>query len=208
MKGFDDKALILFPKWENYEGKPFNYKYQFKKAVQNVIDYLLSCNITPYVFYTDDVARAIGAPEFKWICTLGKADRFFISKYCDGCSEALTKKMLFFEDIYNDLIIKEPYDVNASPEEKFEVILRRSVKASNKIIPLFKIVVNFTIPNKSQYRVTIKPGDGKIRILINARNFYPKAYISGSEENICDLLELPCASRTVDLWEVDNGNRN
>ena len=36
MQGFDTRALLLFPKYENYQNKPPAYKYQFKKAVEKL----------------------------------------------------------------------------------------------------------------------------------------------------------------------------
>ncbi len=200
MKGFDDKALILFPKWENYNNKSVGYKYQFKRAVSNLVSYLESVSIAPHVFYTDDVARDINNESFVFVSTLNKTDRYFISKNCDGCSDALTCPMISFDDVYNDILAKDPGSLDMSVNERFEMIIRHTNKAASKIIPMYKIVVHFLIPSKSQYKVTTKPGDGKIRITVSANTFTPKAYLSGSEENICDLLNLSCASRSLDKW--------
>lgn len=202
MLGFDDKALILFPKLENYDNKGSAYKFQFKKAVDNMCKYLASINITPHVFYTDDVARLVNHPDFVWVSTLGTADRFFISKYCDGCSEALTKDMISMPDIYNEIEMKDPGNPNMSVEERFEMILRHDSKASTKIIPTYKIVIHFAVKGKSKYKVATKQGDGKIRINVNAANFMPTVYMSGNEENACDLLAIPYANRCLDNWEV------
>ncbi len=202
MKGFDTKALLLFPKWENYEYKPYRYKYQFEMAVDNLIRYLHSANIAPHVFFTDDVARYLDRPDFMWVSPLSRADRFFISKYCDGCGDALRKEMITFDEIYNEVCLKDPGRTDMTPEERFEMVLRHTAKAASKIIPQYRIVFHFNIPSKAQYKVVTKPGDGKIRINVNANTFLPTAYISGKEENICDLLNLSCASRTLDVWEV------
>lgn len=204
MRGFDDKALILFPKWDNWESKPYNYKYQFKKAVTNLIAYLHSVGISPHVFYTDDVARDLRYEDFVWVSTLGRADKFFISKYCDACSDALSLSMVEHDDLYNEILRKDPGSADMKPEERFEMVLRHANKAAMKLIPQYKIVIHFMYPSHAQYKVTTKPGDGKIRININAHNLSPVAYLSGTEENVCDLLNLPCASRCLDLWEVPN----
>lgn len=200
MKGFDTKALILFPPYHNYEHKNGNYKYQFKVAVQHLLDYLKTVDIEPHVFYTDDIAREMAFPEFKYVSTVGTADRYFMSKNVQGCSTALSTPMVLYEDIYNEVLAKDPGSSDASVEERFETLLNHSTKAASRIIPLYKIVVHFLIPNRAQYKVTTKPGDGKIRINVNANTFSPKVYMSGQEENACDLLGVPYANRSLDVW--------
>lgn len=200
MQGFDNKALILFPKIENYESKPSNYKYQFKKAVTNLINYLKSIDIEPHVFYTDDVARTLHLPEVVYVSTLGVADRFFISKHCEGCSTAMQTGMLTYDDIYNNVLAKDPGSLNMTESERFEMVLNHSAKAAAKIIPTYKIVIHFMVPKKAQYKATSKPGDGKIRINISANTFSPKVFIGGNEEDACDLLGVPYANRSLDTW--------
>ena len=202
MKGFDDKALILFPKMENYQSKSTAYKYQFKKAVNNMVKYLVDRDIKPHVFYTDDVARELALPDFVWVNPLGPADSFFIQKYCDNASRALDDTMIHYEDFANEVLAKDPGSLNMSVDERFEMVLRHIAKTTAKIIPQYKIVVHFMVPNKAQYRVSSRPGDGKIRINVSASNFSPKTYISGNEENACDLLGIPCGNRCLDIWEV------
>ena len=205
MKGFDTKALILFPKWENYSGKPSEYKFHFKKAVENLTAYLKTVDIEPHVFYTDDVARSINNRDFVWVSTLGKADRYFISKNCDECGNALTLPMLEYEDVYNNILAKDPGSLDMSQSERFEMVLRHASKAASVIIPQYKIVVHFMVNKRSQYKVTSKPNDGRIRINVNAATFLPTVYISGHEEDACDLLGVNYANRCLDVWEVNNG---
>ena len=203
MKGFDTKALILFPKWENFDSKSNSYKYQFKKALINLVRYFESIGIEPHVFYTDDIARFFKLPEFKWVSTLGTADRFFISKHCDGCEDAMQLQQITYDELYNDILAKDPGSLDLSETDRFEMVLRHSIKAAAAIIPTYKIVAHFSLPKKAQYKVTTKPGDGKIRMNINASTFSPTVYISGNEENACDLLGVPFANRSLDVWGLD-----
>lgn len=200
MRGFDTKALILFPKMENYEYKSGDYKYQFKKAVNNLLRYLKSVDIEPHVFYTDDVARELSYPDFVWVSTLCTADRYFIANNCDNCGDALKKNMITFDDIYNEIVAKDPGSVFMSEQERYEMVIRHSAKAASKIIPDYKIVIHIQLPTKAQYKVTSKPNDGKIRISVSANTFAPKAYLSGFEEDACDLLGIPYGNRTLDVW--------
>lgn len=206
MKGFDDKALILFPKLENYANKPLNYKYQFKLAVDNLVSYFKSVGIQPYAFYTDDVARELRHPDILFISPLGDADNFFIQKYCDNATDALSLTMVHYPEIENEVIAKDPIDIKADVAERFEGVVRHINKSTAKIIPLYRIVAHFQIPKRAQYKVTSKPGDGKIRMNISANTFIPKVYMSGNEEDPCDLLGTGYANRCLDSWEVKNGD--
>lgn len=202
MKGFDTKALILFPKIENYQNKNSLYKYQFKQAVDKLVTYLKTQNIEPQAFYTDDVAREIAHPDFKWVMPLTIADRFFINKHCVNTDLAMSDDMVTFDEIADAVLAKDPGSLDMSESERFEMVLRHISKTTAKIIPQYKIVVHFVIPNKAQYKVSSKPGDGKIRIIVSANTLSPKVYVSGSEEDACDLLGVPYGNRCLNVWEV------
>lgn len=203
MQGFDDKALILFPRLENYEHRTGSYKYQFKVALNNLIGYLKKRGIQPHVFYTDDVAREINSEDFVWVSSLSKADRFFTAKHCNNMSNAMSIPMVEFDNMYNEITAKDPGSLNMSESERFEMVLRHCDKAVAQIIPTYKIVIHFMLPNKAQYKVISKPGDGKIRIHVNANTFQPRVYMGGSEENACDVLAIPYGNRNLDNWEVE-----
>lgn len=204
MRGFDNKALILFPPFDNYKSKGSQYLYQFKKAVNNLCSYLQSMDIVPHVFYTDDVARQLRHNDFVWVMPIGDADRYFISKYCDGCSDAMTvEPRIEATDIVNAVLAKDPGSLDMNADERFEMVLRHTIKATAKIIPQYKIVAHISVKSQAQYKVAVRPGDGKIRININSNTFSPTVYMSGHEENPCDLLGVPYANRSLDLWEVE-----
>lgn len=202
MRGFDNKALILFPYMENYSSKNYNYKYQFRMAITNLCKYLKSMDIEPHVFYSDDVARELRNDDFVWVSTLSKADSFFAQKYCDGMKDAMTLPTIQFEDIYNEVTAKDPGDPNMPVQQRFEMVLRHVSKTVAKIIPKYKIVIHIRFKNKQQYKVASKAGDSKIRVNVDANTFLPTCYMGGIEMNSCDLLDLACASRSLDVWEI------
>ena len=201
MKGFDTKALLLFPKMENYENRSVMYKYQFKRAVSNFVKYLLSCGIEPHVFYTDDVARELNDESFVWVNPLGESDSFFISRHCEGTSDAM-KDMITYPELTNAVLAKDPGSLDMSESDRFEMVLRHVTKTTAKIIPTYRIVVNFTVPNRSQYKVASKPGDSKIRVTVSANNFVPQVLMSGNKEDPCDIFNVPYGNRSLDNWEV------
>lgn len=202
MKGFDTKALILFPNESTYIRKPAAYKYQFRQAVTNLVEYLKSVDIEPHVFFTDDIARTLNLPDFKWVSTLSTADRFFISKYCDGTASALQTEMIEFPDVYNAITAKDPGSLDLSVEQRFALVTRHDLKAIGTIVPKYRIVIHFMVKNKTRYKVTSKPDDNRIRIIVNAATFIPTAYIGGLEENAIDLFGVSYGNRALDNWEV------
>ena len=56
------------------------------------------------------------------------------------------------------------------------------------------------IPNNTQYKVTSKTGDGKIRIHVSANTFIPTVYMGGQEESPIDILGVGYANRGLDMW--------
>lgn len=202
MQGFDDKALILFPKLENYIGKNYTYKNQFNKALNNLVLYFTSRGIQPYAFYTDDVARELRHPGILFVNPLGDADTFFIAKYCDKAGDAMTLPMVRYDSVISEVLSKDAGDPSMSVEERFEMVIRHIQKGTSKIIPMYKIVAHFQIPKRVQYKVVSKPGDGKIRINISANTFAPKVFMSGQEEDPCDIFAANYCNRCLDMWEV------
>lgn len=202
MQGFDNKALLLFPFLENYESKGYQYKDQFRTAVIKLCKYLKEQGIEPHVFYTDDVARQLCLEDFVWVSSLSRADSYFVSKYCEGMGTAMTRPTVKFEDIYNDVTAKDPGTPNMSVEERFELVCKHSKKAISKIVPNYKIAIHFKFKNKTQYKLTSKAGDNKIRIYVDANTFLPDTYIGGMHTNPVDLLCKPYANRSLLDWEI------
>lgn len=201
MLGFDTKALILFPYMENYESRPYNYKNSMRVAVDKLCSYLKENGIEPHVFYTDDVARSIAHRDFTYISTLGKADSFFASKYCNNMESALTLPKFDYEDIYNKIIAKDPGTAEMSTDDRFNMVCRHATKAANQIIPLYKIVIHFKFKTNVQYKAVSKAGDNKIRISVDASTFIPEAYMSGMSMDINALLQCTYANRSLTVWE-------
>lgn len=200
MLGFDTKALLLFPKMENYENKPSAYKYQFRKAVNNLLVYLEEMEIQPHTFYTDDIARSLHLDDVKFIQTLAMGDLFFVSKYCDNMADAMSVTDDTFASVISEIQAKDPGDLDMTTEQRFELVSRHNTAAIKKIIPQYKIVIHFAVPNRSQYKVTSKPDDGRIRVTVNANTFVPTVLFGGKEEDPCDVFNIPYGNRALDLW--------
>lgn len=204
MKGFDDKALLLFPLYDNYASHSSSYMYKFKQCLGNMRDYLHSQGMNLHAFLTDDVAMTHKDMIDTWLSPLSKADRFFTSKYCEGMSDVLTMDAVEFPDIYAECARKDAGDPKMSTMERFELVTKHCKQACSAIIPMYSVVVHFQVKSKLQYKVTSKPGDKRIRIDVDAQSFIPKVYMSGSEMPACDVLGVPYANRNLGNWEVSS----
>lgn len=200
MKGFTDKALLLFPSLENYSGRSASYKYQFSAALNNLVQYLQNRGIQIHVFYTDDVARELRHGSFTWVSPVGKQELFFMKRYCDNCIDAMETPTVFYDNEYNKVLDKVPLDITQNNESRFSGMLKRISKMQNIIIKDYKAVFHFYIPNRKQYTVKAKEGDGRILAEINASNFLVKTFMNGTEFNPIDLFGIECASRGLDVW--------
>lgn len=202
MQGFTDKAIILFPKYETYEFRPYGYKYNYRKAVDKMIKYLNSCGIDCHMFYTDDIARDLSPANVTWVSSLNMADRFFVSKHCDGMTNAMSRDILQYPEIYERLADPDVDIKSMSESERFNNILSNNFKNANEIIKEYKVIVHFSKQRENQYQVKPKNGDGKVIIEVSVNNFVPKTYMSGSEVSPIDLLARGYANRAVDVWEI------
>lgn len=202
MKGFDTKALLLFPFLENYESHGAPYKYKFKTCMKNLTTYLHDNGYEVQALITDDVARIYKEYIDTWVSPLSKADRFFASRNCDGMADVMKMSMVEFPDIYAKCARKDAGTPDMSVTARFDMVLKHNKQACAAIIPQYKVVVHFMVKSKLQYKATSKPGDQRIRINVDASTFIPTVLMSGSEMDASDVLAVPFGSRALDRWEV------
>lgn len=202
MKGFDTKALLLFPYFENYDSHGAPYKYKFKTCVQKMVRYLHSQGYEVHAFVTDDVAMLYKDCIDKWVSPLSKADRFFASKNCDGMTEVMKMDMVEFPDIYAKCARKDAGTPDMSVTARYDLVVKHNKQACAAIIPQYNVVVHFMVKSKLQYKATSKPGDKRIRINIDAGTFIPTVLMSGSEMFAADVLNVPYGNRSLENWEV------
>lgn len=202
MRGFDTKALILFPNLNFYEEKGTRYRFQFQQSLKALLSYLKSIGMEAHAFITDDVARELYGRDFKWVSTLNRGDLFFISNNCGVPKELIRGELVEFPDIVSSIAEKDTLPSDISIEERFNHVMARDKKAITSIIPMYKVVIHFYQKGQTRYRVVIKPNGGKIRLLIDLSSFKMKAYINNVEENPIDLLGIPYGNKSLVNWEV------
>lgn len=202
MKGFTDKALIVFPKMEAYEFKSDEYKYHVRKAVMNLTAYFKEVGIEPHFFYTDDIARALLIPGITYVSTLNISDRYFVSQNCDGMANAMDKSIIQYPDIYAKYSVDDP-DLNTlSVQQRFNLVMLHNNKAAVDIAHEYKIIIHFVKSRENQYTFKSKEQDGRILIEINMDKLTPVAYMSGMRVSPIDLFNRPYANRPLHVWEV------
>ncbi len=202
MRGFDNKALILFPLESFYYEKGLNYRYHFQIAVHNILKYLDSIGMEAHAFLSDDLARSMPNLKVKFINTFTRGDLFFVTNNCDIPREAMNWDMVEFPDICSKIEQKDVLPKGLSTEERFDRVMARDKKAITSIIPTYRVVVYFYQRGSTRYRVVIKPNGGKIRLKIDLSNFNLTAYINNNEENPIDLLGVNYANKSLTNWEV------
>lgn len=203
MKGFADRALLLFPKLESYEQRSYEYKNNFKLALTNLLDYLLSRGIEPHVLYTDDVARELYCPSMHYVSTLGPGDLFFASVHCMDMGDARKIETIKFPSAYEVALKKCTSDQEATVEERFNDMVRRADLATKEIIKEYKIICHFIRRGNPAYKIKSKPRDMRILLEIDATTFLPCAYLSGNTPNLCGLLGVPYGNRSLLVWKEE-----
>lgn len=202
MLGFADKALILLPKQQTYETRNATYKYDFLQSVKNIIKYLQMYDIQPYGLYTDDIMRDIRPEGVELLSILSMSDSYFAATNCDGMHDALTIKKWDQQDVIDKANLDAENIQDMSVEERFNLLLKHEKKVAKAFIASFKIVFIYNYSNKHNYIATSKPGDERIRVYVDANTFVPQVYMSGTEINACDILNLSCGSRAISKWEL------
>lgn len=203
MQGFDNKALILFPKETLQYQTNSRYRNMLLQAATNIVKYLRSRGIDPQAFLTDDIAWEFSSLKLHYVSTLTDGDLFFVQRNCDGMQRVMQLDRVQFPEVSDTIARKVELPKGCTTEQRFEIIQKRDKKAVSTIIPMYKIVVHFYKRGQSNYRVAMRPGDGKIRLIIDPSTFMVTTYLSGEEVEASELLQLNCANRALHLWEVD-----
>lgn len=202
MYGFATEALVIFPSYDFYANADNRFKSNMRVAVEKVCGFLRSKGIAPKAFITDDIARMYSDIKFKWVSTLSPGDLYFMSRNCDMASTIMSWEMDTFPDVYEKVEAKFPYPAGISIEERFDIMCERDKKAAKAIIPQFKVVVNFYQRGAIVHSVASKPDDGRIRLVVDLKNFMCTPYLGGCQEDAIDLLGANYVSRSVLHWEV------
>lgn len=201
MRGFCHKGVILFPKVESYEYKEDLYKINLAKAVKAIIQYLKEKDIAVGALTTDETAILVNPADVYWMQTLPDEDAFFVKNNCENMGLNFTQ-LEKYEDLYKDARLQLPVARGLSPEQRFEIVNKRNDMITKKLLEDAKLIVHFTVPNFSAYKVKPKEMDGKIFLVVNSNNFMLKCYLNGHETDSIPLLEVPYANRPLHQWEV------
>ncbi len=202
MRGFDDKALLLFPNLSLYEEANTRYRFFIQKAALNMVKYLRNINMEPQAFLTDDLALKLPDLDLRYVSTLTRGDLFFATNNCDIPKNALQMDLVTYPDIVDEIAEKDKISADLDTSERFEHILTRDKKAITSIIPMYKVVINFYKKGSTRYRVVVKPNGGKIRLIVDASTFMIDAYINNVKENPIDLLGVDYGNKSLLNWEV------
>lgn len=200
MYGFAQEALCIFPAYSVYAEATATRRAEMRIAVEQMNKYLRSKGITPKALVTDDLAREFYSIGWEWLSTLSMGDLYFFSRNGDMAAGIMDWNMDMRNDIYKITEEKFPYTPNMSIEDRFATMVERDKKAAKMIIPDFKIVVNFYYRGAVVHKVTTRPDDGRIRIIVDLKTLHVTPYLGGMQEEAIDLLGADYASRAITNW--------
>lgn len=208
IKGFTRNAIVMFPYYDDYEGRGSSYTNKMERAASKLKQYLNVCDITYDCFNTDEVATLLRTEPDRWVSTLNQGDSFFVKQNCEG-SVFNTRNMVYHEDVYLETAARFPIDRGTGEERRFELILKRDSKAKRDIAKKYKLVVLFKASSKTMFKYTPKAGSGILYLEIDAFNFIPKCWMSDTAMDVIEILGVPNGNAPVYEWEVPvNGNEN
>lgn len=193
MKGFSDRALILLSNLETYEECGFTYKYDYKLAVKNLINYLASVGVAHDCLITDRLAASIDMRDPRWLATGAPEDMFFMQSYC-GVPKHGTVPL--DDTTLARLRSKFPIERGLSPEDRFPIVAKRVKLAERVLIESYPVVVVFG----QEFKVKSKPDDGRAILRIHEKKFYTSMELSGMEVPINDFLQIPYANQCLSEW--------
>ena len=186
MRGFTDKALILLSKPDSFEECGSIYKYDYKVAVDNIINYL-DCLIT------DGLATNMNMHNPRWLATGAPEDMFFMRNFCGVPDYPVV-------DLDKDAVdlLRSKFEIKRglSPEERFPIVSKRVKYMEKAIISTYAFVVVFG----SEFRVKSKAGDGRAVLRVNEKKFYTSMDLSGEPVSINDFLQIPYGNQCLSEW--------
>ena len=119
MRGFTDKALILLSKPDSFEECGSIYKYDYKVAIDNIINYLDSMGISHDCLITDGLATNMNMHNPLWLATGAPEDMFFMRNFCGVPDYPVV-------DLDKDSVdlLRNKFEIKRglSPEERFPIV--------------------------------------------------------------------------------------
>ena len=193
MGGFTDKALILLSKPDSFEECGSIYKYDYKVAVDNIINYLDSMGISHDCLITDGLATNMNMHNPRWLATGAPEDMFFMRNFCGVPDYPVV-------DLDKDAVdlLRSKFEIKRglSPEERFPIVSKRVKYMEKAIISTYAFVVVFG----SEFSVKSKAGDGRAVLRINEKKFYTSMELSGESVSINDFLQIPYGNQCLSEW--------
>lgn len=202
MKGFADKALLLFPRFKNYNAKTPSDQSQFNLSVDKMIKYLLKNDIQPYVFNTDNLVDIVPMEGAKILDVVLPEDKMILEEYFLG-----GKKVTSGEPMSRDKAAKQrnkfKAKIGSTKEEKLDIFLKRNKFITKEYFKDFNIIVTWEDTKQRYYHVTSKKEDDTILITVSRINYSVSAELGGSYiDDPISLFNYVGARQPLTLWEV------
>lgn len=193
MRGFTDRALVLLSNPHAYEECGSIYKYDYQKAIQNLVEYLEDVEIAHDCLLTDGLATHLDMHEPRWLATGAQEDMFFMRNYC---SVPAYNAVAVDDETIQFLRGKFPIERGLSPEARFPIVSKRVKYIERELINSYQFIVVFG----KEFSVKSKPDDGRAVLRVNEKRFYTSLELSGTSVPINDFLQIPYANQCLSEW--------
>lgn len=193
MRGFTDRALLLLSKPEGFEECGSIYKYDYKVAIKNIVDYLRSVDISHDCLITDGLATSMDMHSPRWLATGTPEDMFFMRNFCGVPDYPVVN----LEQGYVDKV-RSKFEIKRglSPEERFPIVSKRVKYVEKLLIDSYTFIVVFG----DAFKVRTKPEDGRAVLRVHEKKFYTSMELSGDPVPINDFLQIPYGNQCLSEW--------
>lgn len=200
MRGFTDRALVILPRWSDFQYRNTLATNHLKRALDNIFKWLKYDDIMPVFLSTDETALHLVNTDVTWARTTNDGDTYFIEQNCLDMDKHL-EKCIDYPVIWSEALKKYPNKRGQSIESRLEDVIKRESYSANKIIKEFRLVVAIG----QNYRVNPKVEDQKLYVIVDDVSFLPKTFMSGAQIDPCRLLGFNSANHPVYDWEIKDG---
>jgi hypothetical protein len=200
MHGFTNEGILIYPKYETWDSRGYQFQSYLRSAVKAVVEYFNFYNIKISCLTTDEVAVQERPVNVGWVDVIPAEDKFFVKNNCGMGNIPEADTVLY--DIYDKARKKYPAEKGMPVADRFSnVVIPRERFIFKEFIKTQKLVISFELPTNRNYPVAVEKGDGRLVLEIGNTNFLAKAVFSGEPIDPLFILQDPSTTKAVYRWE-------
>lgn len=201
MKGFAERAIIIFPKPESVVNKHSSHMERLRSTIKNLTLYFTAQGIQLYHLSTDELALRMNMPGIKHMSNVTQGDNLFIKTNCPGF-ESLVQGEEFHAVSQREAVKRYPINKDMDLETRFNTILKREKYMAKEILSNERIIINLALNRNQTYKVPASvEGESRVIIKPNQVTNQVEIELGGIYIPPIDILNFNGATRPIHLWE-------